>query len=391
MRCVMPQHSALSYAMAMYAVEQTHRLFFCGRGYVRYRTDLATDRRHAPTLSKPPDKPVTLSTTLSSTQTDESADARTDLRTVPNSHNHLSHAEAQRFHQQGFLVVPELCDRDEMHEIRTTLQTLFQQQTGRNEGNQFDMLSLDREGSQALQPQILKPSLYAPALLRTPFHQRVRAMAVQLLGPDAEFVFDHSILKPAGSAAATPWHQDEAHGHDPRLHYEQISFWMPLQDVSIQNGCMRYVPGSNLGPLLPHRSLNDDPRIHAIECPSDYFDASTARAQPVRAGTCILHSGRTLHSALPNRSAADRLVYVIAFRGPPVPRHEPVTYTWLDSKRTAGIERREQWHRRGGFWVLLARQLRQLLLSDIRALALRLQRSFRQKRPGLPPWRQTSG
>ena len=328
---------------------------------------------------------------MSSAQPGAATDASVDVDAAARSHHRLSYTETQRFHQQGFLVVPELCDRDEMREIRTTLRGLFEQKAGRAEGNQFDMLSLDREGSQALQPQILKPSLYAPALLRTPFHQRVRAMSLQLLGADAEFVFDHSILKPAGSAAATPWHQDDAHSHDPYLHYDQISFWMPLQDVSIHNGCMRYVPGSHLGPLLPHRSLNDDPRIHAIECPSDYFDVTAAQPQPVRAGACILHTGRTLHSALPNQSVADRLVYVIAFRGPPVPRREPVTFTWLDGKRTAGTERREQWHRRGGFWVLLARQLRQVLLSDIRLLGPRLLRSLRQKRSGPPLWRQNSG
>ncbi len=280
----------------------------------------------------------------------------------------LSAAQAQSFLDEGFLVVPELCDRAELQEIRTILLDLFAQQAGREEGNQFDMLSLDHKGSDAIQPQIVKPSLYAPALLRTPHFRRVQAIARQLLGPEAQFSFDHSILKPAGKAAATPWHQDEAHSHDLHFRYDQISFWMPLQDVSEQNGCMRYVPGSNRGPLLPHRSLNDDPRIHAIECPTEYFDESAAVAQPVPAGWCILHNVRTLHSALPNQSAADRLVYVIAFRGPPVPRSEPANFIWLESKRTASLERGLRWRSRGGFLVLLMRRLRKLTLSDFRAL-----------------------
>lgn len=286
----------------------------------------------------------------------------------------LSAAEVQRFSDEGYLVAPLVCEQTELQTIRSILLGLFKQQAGRDEGNQFDMLSLDGSGREAIQPQIVKPNLYAPALLRTAHFRRVQAMALQLLGPGAEFSFDHSILKPAGKNAATPWHQDEAHNNDPHFRYEQISFWMPLQDVSEENGCMRYVPGSNHGPVLPHRSLNDDPRIHAIECPVEYFNESAARAQPAPAGGCILHGGRTLHSALPNRSAADRLVYVLAFRGPPVPRRDPVRFTWIESKRTASLERNLRWRRHGGFWVLLLRRLRQVLQSDFRTLPDKLQK-----------------
>lgn len=149
---------------------------------------------------------------------------------------------------------------------------------------------------------------------------------------------------------------------------------MPLQDVGEVNGCMQYVPGSNRGPLLAHRSINDDPRIQAIECPVELFDASTAQPQPMPAGWCVLHDGRTLHSALPNHSSTDRLAYVLAFRGPLTARSEPLRFAWLDAKRTASIERSQRWRRRGGLLVLLARRLRQLLLSDLRTVPVKLRK-----------------
>lgn len=290
------------------------------------------------------------------------------------THAALPDAEVRNFLDQGFLVVPAICDAAELDDIRSTLRALFRQEAGRSEGNQLDMLSLDRKARDAIQPQIVKPSLYAPALLRTPYFRRAQALARQLLGADAQFSFDHSILKPAGKVAATPWHQDEAHGHDPHFHQEQISFWMPLQDVSEQNGCMRYVPGSHRGPLLPHRSPGDDPRIHALECPSSSFDESAAVARPVPAGWCILHAGRTLHGALPNRTDADRLAYVLVFRAPPVARSEPVHFSWLETKRTASLERSLRWRSHGGFVVLLMRWLRRTLSCDVRALRFRLRR-----------------
>jgi ectoine hydroxylase-related dioxygenase (phytanoyl-CoA dioxygenase family) len=295
----------------------------------------------------------------------------------------LPAAETQRFRDEGFLVVPAVCGGAELQNLRALLLGLFAQRAGRDEGNQFDMLSLDRPDSEAIQPQIVKPSLYAPQLLRTPHFRRVQAMARQLLGPEAQFSFDHSIIKPTGKAAATPWHQDEAHNPDPHFRYDQISFWMPLQDVSEDNGCMRYIPKSNLGPLLPHRPLNGDPRIHALECTPGSFDESTALARPVPAGWCILHASRTLHSALPNRSGADRLVYVLAFRGPPLPHPAPVHRAWLESQRTARGERSLRWRSRGGFLVLLLRRVRRL--SDPRTLLLMLQKLAHW---GRSRWRQ---
>jgi hypothetical protein len=292
--------------------------------------------------------------------------ARVPLAAAP-----LSAAEVQRFRDDGFLVVPEPCDSTELAGIRALLRALLARRAGRDEGNQLDMLGLDHETEEGLQPQLLKPSLYAPVLLRTGHFARARAMACQLLGADARFSFDHAILKPAGKVAATPWHQDEAHGFDPDFRHEQVSIWMPLQDVSEENGCMRYVPGSHRGPLLPHRSPGGDARVHALECEPGSFDASSGAAQPVVAGACILHGGRTLHAALANRSAGDRLAYVLVFRAPPVPRREPARFAWLEGKRTASLERGLRWRHRGGFLVLLARWLRRTLSSDPRGLLLK--------------------
>lgn len=304
----------------------------------------------------------------------------------------LSDAAVQRFRDDGFLVVHEPCERAELESIRSLLRGLLERRAGRDEGNQLDMLSLDRHAGEEMQPQIIKPSLYAPALLRTRHFARVQAMARQLLGPDARFSFDHAILKPAGKVAATPWHQDEAHGSDQDFHHEQVSIWMPLQDVTEENGCMSYVPGSHRGPLLPHRSPNGDARVHALECEPGSFDESAATTQPTVAGACILHAGRTLHAALANRSAADRLAYVLVFRAPPVPRVAPARFAWLEGKRTASLERSLRWRHRGGFLVLLARWLRRTLSSDLQVLRLKasgvLMRASLRLRSGLPRPRQ---
>jgi hypothetical protein len=283
----------------------------------------------------------------------------------------LSPALLRQYTDTGFVAIAELCGASDLAMIRTTLLGLFRRQVGRDEGTQFDMLGLDVDASEARQPQIIKPSVTAPELLRTEYFERLFAAARQLLGPDAQFSFDHSILKPAGSGAATPWHQDEAHHSHRYLRYRQVSFWMPLQDTPVDAGCMRYIPGSNRGLLLAHDWLNHDPRIHAVECNAELIDESLAVAMPVAAGSSIAHDGRTLHSALPNVSAEDRLAYIVVFTAPPVLASEPRAVT-LTSKGTANMQRRTRWLLRGGFLIHSGRRLRQGLRSGPRALWLKL-------------------
>jgi hypothetical protein len=284
----------------------------------------------------------------------------------------LPPAALQQFEDSGFVTIPQLCGARDLATIRSILLTLFQQQTGRDEGSQFDMLGLDVDAASARQPQIIKPSIFAPELLRTQYFKDLFSVARQLLGPDAVLSFDHSILKPARSAAATPWHQDEVHHDHKYLRYRQVSFWMPLQDTPLEAGCMRYIPGSNCGALLPHRNLNDDPRIHAIECRPEYVDESLARAVPLTAGSCIAHDGLAVHSALPNVSAEDRHAYIVVFTAPPVLAHEARAVTFV-SNETANVRRRARWLRRGGFLIYGLRRLRQGLRSSPGALWLKLQ------------------
>jgi ectoine hydroxylase-related dioxygenase (phytanoyl-CoA dioxygenase family) len=302
------------------------------------------------------------------------------LLVAPGARSHedslLPTESVRRFRRDGYFVLPDVCEAAEVVRIRETLARLFEQRTGRSQGAQFDMLGLDGDQDASRQPQILHPSRFAPTLRRTDYLGRLAMIARQLLGDDAQFSFDHSILKPARSAASTPWHQDEAHHTYRFLRYEQVSFWLALQDTSIATGCMRYLPGTNRGPVLPHRLVNDDPRIHAIECDPRCIDESKALSMPVRAGSCIFHDGRTVHGALPNTTNQDRLAYIVAFIGPPV-AHRGSGHGSALPTATASAQRRKAWLRRGGFMVELGRRIAH---TRARTLGLKLAAALGAKR-----------
>jgi len=68
---------------------------------------------------------------------------------------------------------------------------------------------------------------------------------------------------------------------------------------------------------------------------------------------------------------------VLVFRGPPLPRSEPARFSWLQSKRTASLERHLHWRSHGGAAVLLLRSLRRGLRGDLEGWRLGWQRMLK--------------
>jgi hypothetical protein len=242
----------------------------------------------------------------------------------------------------------------------------------------YDMVERGAQEPPAL-PTIVAPSNYAPELRGLPCRQRAAALARSLLGPDAVLSFEHAILKPALYGAATPWHQDEAYRREPAFLYEQVSFWIPLEDVTVDSGCLHYVPGSNTGPVLPHRSINNNSRSYALEC-STPIAAGRGQPVPVRAGDCTIHAGRTLHYAGPNQTARRRCAYILEFEVPPRPLPVARDFSWHRDRQPPNRTLRRRWLRRGGIVIELIRRLRTRTVFVPRRARFELYRCLRALR-----------
>lgn len=212
--------------------------------------------------------------------------------------------------------------------MRTAYDRIFSERAGRDEGNQFDLGGADQDGEEASLPQILNPAKYAPELLEGDYLKTATEIVQQLLGPTVSAGIAHAIFKPAGHGAPTPWHQDEAYW-DPSWQYQNVSIWMPLQEATLDNGCLWFMPGSHEWDVLPHQSIGGDARIHGLEMvdPSVLVDPV---ACPLPAGGITIHRNRTAHYAGPNTS--------------PIPRRALILGAGLPNKPFPGAPRRFFWN-----------------------------------------------
>lgn len=244
----------------------------------------------------------------------------------------LTREQIEFFAREGYLRLDSITTPEEIDRIRSVYDRLFAERRGRNVGDQFDLAGTDEDDRPAALPQIMHPAKYAPELSDTVARASAEAIARALLGPQAEFIEDHAILKPAGHGAETPWHQDEAYW-DPAFDYQSVSIWMPLQPATLENGCMQFVPRSHAQEVLPHHPIGHDPRVHGLEV--DAADVSAAIACPIPAGGATVHHCRTLHYAGPNRSAEPRRAYIMTFGVSAKPRNQPRDFPWRRQRQTA--------------------------------------------------------
>ena len=98
------------------------------------------------------------------------------------------------------------------------------------------------------------------------FSSPAAQIAGQLMGSThINFFFDAVFVRSAGSQFATPWHQDESYWPD-LPDKRALSFWFPMQDVNVENGCMWFVPGSHKEPeLRPSRLIKEGCHIRITD------------------------------------------------------------------------------------------------------------------------------
>lgn len=252
----------------------------------------------------------------------------------------LTDEQIAEYHREGFLVVPNFTTPEECACIKNIYDHLFAARAGRETGNQFDLAGSDEDGKEAKLPQILGPHNYAPELTETLAWANAGALLRQIYGTEEVGFGDHAILKPARNGAPTPWHQDEAYW-DPKQRYRSLSIWLPLQDTSVEMGCMWFMPRSHRYDILPHRPIGGDIRVHGLEVePAVDFGLDRAVACPIPAGSVTVHDSRTLHYAAGNNTDSPRRAWILSGGASSEPWSGPARdFPWQGLRQTAREKR----------------------------------------------------
>ena len=222
----------------------------------------------------------------------------------------LTEEQVASFHREGYLVLDAITTQGEVARLRLIYDRLFSDKIGWASGNQFDLAGTD-EGDQATLPQLLGPSQYAPELKETRYLRNAQGMARQLLGEEMlPRNGEHMIYKPPAIGAATPWHQDQAYwGGAPKY-----SAWIALEDATLENGCLKVIPGSHRS-ALDHAAVQDKNGFGNRILDEDLKNETIVDA-PLNAGDALIFHDCLLHGSHPNLSGRDRWSHLPQRRPP---------------------------------------------------------------------------
>ena len=250
----------------------------------------------------------------------------------------LDDGQVAFYHENGYLPGVRILDDEQLEILRDELSEWFSpDHAGRklwyeyhsNESNDADKVLFHALGAWRI-----KASFHD--LL---WHPAFTVPATQLLGGAVRFWHDQLFCKPARHGGVVAWHQDYSYWTRtvPMAH---LTCWIGLDDSTVDNGCVHYVPGSHRWDLLPITELAGDmDGIREALTPEQWERFRQPVAVELKAGEATFHHPLMVHGSFANRTDRPRRATVInAFRDgvrsdadepllagvPPVPKGEPM-------------------------------------------------------------------
>ena len=111
--------------------------------------------------------------------------------------------------------------------------------------------------------------------------------------------------KPALNGKKTPFHQDGEYW--PIQPLATCTVWIAVDEANVENGCLRYIPGSHRPNRLLAHEVKDDPNYTLNrELLKTEYDESQAEDLILPAGGMALHDVYIAHGSEENRSPHPR-------------------------------------------------------------------------------------
>lgn len=222
----------------------------------------------------------------------------------------LRDEQIEFFHERGYLAGIRVLTDSQVEILRAQLDELM------NFAHPGRHLFYEYNSNESKDPQRILFHALGAWRVAAGFHDLVwhpafAVAASQLLGGGAVRLWhDQLFCKPAYHGGVVAWHQDYSYWTrtKPLAH---LTCWIGLDDSTVENGCLHYVPGSHRWNDLPVTGLTGE--MEAIQ--SVLTDEQKKNFKPVaielKKGECSIHHPRMIHGSYANSTKRPRRGAVI--------------------------------------------------------------------------------
>ncbi len=234
--------------------------------------------------------------------------------------------QADFYAEHGYLIVEGLLNRAELAELAADLVRLAR---GGYDAAGIKPVPADISDSEALERILCihMPHFVSPVIRRFTTHPGLAQVLGRIVGAHlrpghwnggVKCMQSMFFAKPPGKPGQA-WHQDEC--FIPTRDRSLCAAWIAIDDATLENGCLRVIPGSHLaGALYPSREHS---RVDEFDpAPESHgFDERNEIAVEMRAGSVLFFNGYLLHRSRKNTSDRYRRALVNHYMSTQSPLH----------------------------------------------------------------------
>ena len=228
---------------------------------------------------------------------------RRDLRFFPSSSQNpttITKGQLESFNRCGYLTGIPILDAGSVERHRS----LF-------DGHLAAALAAGQSSFSLSSAHLRFPDVYD--LMR---HPTILGCVSDIIGPDIIGLAAQYFCKLPADDTTIAWHQDASYW--PLTPSKTLTVWLAIDDVDIDNACMRFVSGSHLHGPIAFRPSEADERNVLDQTVDDVERYGSLVDIELAAGEASIHSDLLLHSSRENNSDRRRCGLTLRYCTPDV-------------------------------------------------------------------------
>ena len=250
----------------------------------------------------------------------------------------LTKTELEHFHKEGYVAKPAIFSEEDLQPIKAAFSEIVDTEAkrikseGRLEnihsdapfGNRLAHISNDNpEAASEIVQAVMGPGgggFKGPALFQMLVHSPLLSCIESLVGPT---IIGSSVYRvrpklPIWERGEVPWHQDSGYFLPHCDQYLIVTCWIPLIDVTTDNGCLHVIPRTHEQGVLRHYTGGHG---GYLEIPPAELPHTEPIPMEMKAGDVLFLTNLTLHASFHNRTNQVRWSIDLRYQGPEAPNN----------------------------------------------------------------------
>lgn len=207
--------------------------------------------------------------------------------------------------RDGYVVIPDLIDPQTLAEISRRIDASVQ---GKGAPPVSADHSFEDGGDRKVVRKLVDLAASDPFFAGVARRPSILEVVAALTGARGVLLYsDQAFLKPALHGSEKPLHQDNAYFTVAPMD-AGVTCWLAVDEATVSNGCMNYLPGSHRLGLVEHACIAGTPHL----VPTTRSPVAEVPC-PIPAGSAIFHHLLVLHGSKANRSPLPRRAWAMHF------------------------------------------------------------------------------